>query len=76
MTVASVTIYCYAWLVPLGLWGVLRWRQGVRERVAGYTFLETVCLYSYSLSAFVPTVVRLPLGRQGGLSTGGSRTWL
>lgn len=57
VTVAGVTIYCYAWLVPLGLWGVLRWRQGVRERVAGYTFLETVCLYSYSLSAFVPTVV-------------------
>ncbi|XP_054982213.1 protein YIPF2 [Sorex araneus] len=57
VTVAGVTIYCYAWLVPLALWGVLRWRQGVQERMGGYTFLETVCLYSYSLSAFVPTVV-------------------
>lgn len=57
VTVAGVTIYCYAWLVPLALWGVLRWRQGMQERVGGYTFLETVCLYSYSLSAFVPTVV-------------------
>lgn len=57
MTVASVTIYCYVWLVPLALWGFLRWRKCVRERVGPYTFLETVCVYGYSLFVFIPTVV-------------------
>ncbi|XP_014652445.1 PREDICTED: protein YIPF2 isoform X2 [Ceratotherium simum simum] len=56
VTVAGVTIYCYAWLVPLALWGFLRWRKGVRERVGPYTFLETVCVYGYSLFVFIPTV--------------------
>uniref|UniRef100_A0A8C4LK81 Protein YIPF n=1 Tax=Equus asinus TaxID=9793 RepID=A0A8C4LK81_EQUAS len=57
VTVAGVTIYCYAWLVPLALWGFLRWRQGVQERLGPYTFLETVCVYGYSLFVFIPTVV-------------------
>ncbi|EQB78389.1 protein YIPF2 [Camelus ferus] len=56
VTVAGITIYCYAWLVPLALWGFLRWRRGVRERVGPYTFLETVCVYGYSLFVFIPTV--------------------
>ncbi|KAM8926821.1 protein YIPF2 isoform 2-T2 [Lycaon pictus] len=57
VTVAGVTIYCYVWLVPLALWGFLRWRKGVRERMGPYTFLETVCIYGYSLFVFIPTVV-------------------
>uniref|UniRef100_A0A671F2H8 Protein YIPF n=1 Tax=Rhinolophus ferrumequinum TaxID=59479 RepID=A0A671F2H8_RHIFE len=57
VTVAGITIYCYAWLVPLALWGFLRWRKGVRERMGPYTFLETVCVYGYSLFVFIPTVV-------------------
>ncbi|XP_037673892.1 protein YIPF2 isoform X2 [Choloepus didactylus] len=57
VTVAGTAIYCYAWLVPLALWGFLRWRAGARERMGPYTFLETVCLYGYSLFVFVPTVV-------------------
>uniref|UniRef100_G1SJK8 Protein YIPF n=1 Tax=Oryctolagus cuniculus TaxID=9986 RepID=G1SJK8_RABIT len=57
VTVAGITIYCYAWLVPLALWGFLRWRKAVRERVGPYTFLETVCVYGYSLFVFIPTVV-------------------
>lgn len=57
VTVAGITIYCYAWLVPLALWGFLRWRQGTRERMGLYTFLETVCVYGYSLFVFIPTVV-------------------
>lgn len=57
VTVASITIYCYAWLVPLVLWGFLRWRKGVQERVGPFTFLETVCVYGYSLFVFIPTVV-------------------
>lgn len=57
VTVAGITIYCYAWLVPLALWGFLRWRQGMRERMGLYSFLETVCVYGYSLFVFIPTVV-------------------
>lgn len=67
VTVAGVTIYCYVWLVPLALWAFLRWRKGVRERMGPYTFLETVCIYGYSLFVFIPTVVsagpRLGAGR-------------
>lgn len=62
MTVAGVTIYCYVWLVPLALWGFLRWRKGVRERMGPYTFLETVCIYGYSLFVFIPTVVSAAQG--------------
>ncbi|EHB12943.1 Protein YIPF2 [Heterocephalus glaber] len=57
VTMAGITIYCYAWLVPLVLWGFLRWRQGVQERVDPYSFLETVCVYGYSLFIFIPMVV-------------------
>lgn len=57
VTVAGITIYCYVWLVPLALWGFLRWRQGTREHMGLYTFLETVCVYGYSLFVFIPTVV-------------------
>nr|XP_014978382.2 protein YIPF2 isoform X1 [Macaca mulatta] len=57
VTVAGISIYCYAWLVPLALWGFLRWRKGVRERMGPYTFLETVCVYGYSLFVFIPMVV-------------------
>ncbi|XP_075403245.1 protein YIPF2 [Tenrec ecaudatus] len=57
VTVASITIYCYTGLVPLALWGFLQWRRGIRERVGPYTFLETVCIYGYSLFVFIPTVV-------------------
>lgn len=64
VTVAGITIYCYVWLVPLALWGFLRWRKGVRERVGPYTFLETVCVYGYSLFVFIPTVVSV--AQEGG----------
>lgn len=57
VTVAGITIYCYAWLVPLALWGFLQWRKGIQERMGPYTFLETVCVYGYSLFIFIPTVV-------------------
>ncbi|XP_055094526.1 protein YIPF2 isoform X6 [Symphalangus syndactylus] len=57
VTVAGISIYCYAWLVPLALWGFLRWRKGVQERMGPYTFLETVCIYGYSLFVFIPMVV-------------------
>eukprot|EP00069_Balaena_mysticetus_P021680 bmy_13729T0 len=57
VTVAGTAIYCYAWLVPLALWGFLQWRKGVRERMGPYTFLEMVCVYGYSLFVFIPTVV-------------------
>ncbi|NXT58290.1 YIPF1 protein, partial [Pluvianellus socialis] len=53
VTIAATLIYCYAWLVPLALWGFLRWRQS--RGASTYSFLETVCVYGYSLSAYVPT---------------------
>uniref|UniRef100_A0A8C6U788 Protein YIPF n=1 Tax=Neogobius melanostomus TaxID=47308 RepID=A0A8C6U788_9GOBI len=57
VSVAAVMIFLYAWLVPAGLWGFLSWRQGVERQVGGYSFLETVCVYGYSLFIYIPTSV-------------------
>ncbi|XP_006023441.1 protein YIPF2 isoform X1 [Alligator sinensis] len=57
VTIAGVAIYCYAGLVPLALWGYLQWRKGVCLNVASYTLLETVCVYGYSLSVYIPASV-------------------
>ncbi|CAM4682432.1 protein YIPF2 [Caretta caretta] len=57
VTVAGVVIYCYAWLVPLALWGYLQWRKGLSLHVGSYSFLETVCVYGYSLFVYIPTSI-------------------
>ncbi|CAH2273054.1 YIPF2 isoform X1 [Pelobates cultripes] len=57
VSVAGVIIYSYAWLVPLALWGFLQWRKGVMQGVGSYSFLETVCVYGYSLTVYIPTTI-------------------
>ncbi|XP_005994230.1 protein YIPF2 isoform X2 [Latimeria chalumnae] len=57
VTVAGVAVYCYAWLVPLGLWSFLQWRKSSSGNVSSYSFLETVCVYGYSLFIYIPTAV-------------------
>ncbi|XP_032394023.1 protein YIPF2 isoform X2 [Etheostoma spectabile] len=57
VTIAAVVIFMYAWLVPIGVWGFLTWRQGAERQIGGYSFLETVCVYGYSLSIYIPTSV-------------------
>ncbi len=59
VSIAAVTVFLYAWLVPLGVWGFLTWRQSVERHISGYTFLETVCVYGYSLFIYIPTSVSL-----------------
>ncbi|KAJ8385864.1 hypothetical protein AAFF_G00179300 [Aldrovandia affinis] len=57
VTIAAVAVFLYAWLVPLCVWGFLTWRQGTERQTGGYTFLETVCVYGYSLFVYIPTSV-------------------
>lgn len=57
VSVAAVVIFLYAWLVPVGLWGFLSWRQSVERQLGGYSFLETVCVYGYSLFIYIPTSI-------------------
>lgn len=57
VTIAAIVIFTYAWLVPIGLWGFLTWRQGTERQIGGYSFLETVCVYGYSLFIYIPTSV-------------------
>ncbi|KAK5884357.1 hypothetical protein CesoFtcFv8_018190 [Champsocephalus esox] len=57
VTIAALVIFMYAWLVPVGLWGFLTWRQGAERQIGGYSFLETVCVYGYSLFIYIPTSV-------------------
>lgn len=57
VTIAAIVIFLYAWLVPIGLWGFLTWRQGTERQIGGYSFLETVCVYGYSLFIYIPTSI-------------------
>lgn len=57
VSIAAVAVFLYAWLVPLGIWGFLMWRQSVERQISGYTFLETVCVYGYSLFIYIPTSI-------------------
>jgi len=50
VSLSACVIYGYAWIVPALLWGYLLWRGNL----AGYSFLELVCVYGYSLSIFIP----------------------
>lgn len=61
VSIAAVTVFLYAWLVPLGVWGFLTWRQSVERHISGYTFLETVCVYGYSLFIYIPTSILLTI---------------
>lgn len=70
VTIAALVIFLYAWLVPVALWGFLAWRQGAERQMGGYTFLETVCVYGYSLFIYIPTSVSPEGGRWGGVVTG------
>ncbi|MGH0189385.1 UNVERIFIED_CONTAM: hypothetical protein FKN15_035245 [Acipenser sinensis] len=42
VSVAGVSVFCYAWLVPLALWGFLQWRSSSNPSVTSYSFLETI----------------------------------
>ncbi|KAM8844885.1 protein YIPF2 isoform 2-T2 [Spinachia spinachia] len=57
VSIAAVVIFMYAWLVPVALWGFLTWRQGAERQIGGYSFLETVCVYGYSLFIYIPTSI-------------------
>ncbi|XP_065594720.1 protein YIPF1 [Cyrtonyx montezumae] len=57
VSIAAATIYAYAWLVPLALWGFLMWRNGKVMNIVSYSFLEIVCVYGYSLFIYIPTAI-------------------
>ncbi|XP_030852730.1 protein YIPF1 [Strongylocentrotus purpuratus] len=50
VTIAAVVIFAYAWIIPSCLYGFLHHRGNL----GGYTFLELVCLYGYSLTIYIP----------------------
>ncbi|XP_068605109.1 protein YIPF1 [Brachionichthys hirsutus] len=57
VTIAATTIFGYAWLVPLALWGFLLWRNNKYMNLVSYSFMELICLYGYSLAIYIPAVV-------------------
>ncbi|XP_047223239.1 protein YIPF1 [Girardinichthys multiradiatus] len=57
VSIAATAIFSYAWLVPLGLWGLLLWRNNKIMNLVSYSFMEIVCAYGYSLSVYIPAVV-------------------
>ncbi|MCJ8739517.1 hypothetical protein PDJAM_G00048160 [Pangasius djambal] len=57
VTIAALAVFLYAWLVPLGVWGFMTWRQSAARQMSAYSFLETVCVYGYSLFIYIPTSI-------------------
>lgn len=58
---AATCIFLYAWLLPLTLWGALKWTTSTRETeeelIESYStpgLLELLCVYGYSLAIYVP----------------------
>lgn len=50
VTFSATAIFCYWWLIPTAIYLTLWWRKSQ----AGYTFLEIICLYGYSLAIYIP----------------------
>ncbi|KAI5097591.1 protein YIPF2 isoform X1 [Silurus meridionalis] len=57
VTIAALAVFLYAWLVPLLVWGFMTWRQNASRQTSAYSFLETVCVYGYSLFVYIPTSI-------------------
>ena len=55
VTFAAAAIFSYWWLIPTGLFGLLVWRGSQ----SGYTYMEIICVYGYSLAIYIPISVRL-----------------
>ncbi|XP_012227259.1 protein YIPF1 [Linepithema humile] len=60
---AATCIFLYAWLLPLALWGAIKWTSSSRnteeELIESYALpglLELLCLYGYSLTIYIPVV--------------------
>ena len=53
VTLAATVIFCYWWLLPMALRVVFWWRKS-RSNV---TFLESICVYGYSLAVYIPISV-------------------
>ncbi|XP_003490646.1 protein YIPF1 isoform X1 [Bombus vosnesenskii] len=58
---AATCIFLYAWLLPLTLWGAMKWTTSSRnteeELIESYAtpgLLELLCLYGYSLAIYIP----------------------
>ncbi|XP_076237660.1 protein YIPF1 [Calliopsis andreniformis] len=58
---AATCIFLYAWLLPIALWGALKWTTSSRdteeELIESYAtpgVLELLCLYGYSLAIYIP----------------------
>ncbi|XP_060566397.1 protein YIPF1-like [Ruditapes philippinarum] len=50
VTFAATAIFSYWWLIPATMYGFLWWRKSQ----AGFTFLEILCVYGYSLAIYIP----------------------
>lgn len=57
VTIAATTVFSYALLVPLALWGFLLWRNNKTMNLVSYSFMEIACVYGYSLSIYIPAAV-------------------
>lgn len=50
VTFAAAAIFSYWWLIPTALFGLLAWRKSQ----CGYSYMEIICVYGYSLAIYIP----------------------
>ena len=55
ISISATIIFTYAWMWPAVLWAYLLWKGNL----AGYSFLEIVSVYGYSLVVFIPISILL-----------------
>ncbi|XP_077283066.1 protein YIPF1 [Arctopsyche grandis] len=61
---AATAIFCYTWIVPLGLWGALKWttpESSIEMAEEGQSnspsMMSLFCIYGYSLSIYIPVSI-------------------
>lgn len=59
VTFAATAIFSYWWLIPAVMYGFLWWKKSQ----AGFTFLEILCVYGYSLAIYIPISVSMMVRR-------------
>ncbi|KAK6637641.1 hypothetical protein RUM44_008063 [Polyplax serrata] len=52
---AATAIFLYSFVVPLLLWGFIKWNDSSQN--LSVTFLELLCVYGYSLGIYIPVAI-------------------
>ncbi|XP_026683908.1 protein YIPF1 [Diaphorina citri] len=55
ISTSATAIFSYAWLLPVLVWGYLKYQND--SEVVNLSILELLCVYGYSLSIYIPIAI-------------------